>query len=501
MLSIKRRDTVFYRFSTTIRQQLQRLSVITLLLLMPTAVFWFFGRPSSLAVTPILSMPAYYLSDLAILGLLFTHRPSLTSEKTQMIDIAWLAVCLIACLTVISALAPHYAVYSAVRWALAFLVYRILLHTPLTSSRMVTVFVIGLALQSVLGLAQATTRMHIGLPGEPFRRIYDLWRATGMTFHPNVLAGYLVVALLLTLPLLHRKWMLPIWWLLWAGWYATASRSSGVALLLTLPVALGWMFWFRPISRRILILAIVGAAAVLWYTDSQGIIGVNRYVPNKDEVPILLKETPSSTAVAIAEQDSPANSTKRPVAATSVEDVQPTPVIKTEGNSTTTVETPPAWLTTQTARVEAILKESYAINYRWRQNEIAFGIIAARPLHGIGAGNFPLSMIGNTSFDNEGGPHNTHNVPLLLASEIGIWGGGIWLFLSLLGAWWLVRYWRAQNVWLIVGLCAWFALVGEGMFEYYPWGLETGRLLTMFVWAIIGRTLLTNTNSSKSHNI
>ena len=86
-------------------------------------------------------------------------------------------------------------------------------------------------------------------------------------------------------------------------------------------------------------------------------------------------------------------------------------------------------------------------------------------------------------------PDIVHNVPLLLAAEVGVWGGGVWFSLAALGVWWIIRFWRAGNMWLIVGLCAWLGLVGEGMLDYYPWALETGRLLTMFIWAIIGRNL------------
>lgn len=471
-------DLRHHRFVTTVLQGCKHSSVYLLLLLMPTAVFWFFGRPSAYGVTPLLAMPTWYLSDLAVLGLLIisARHLSLISDKTWTIDVTWLSLCLAAVLTALTAFAPHYALYTALRWLLAFVIYRVLLQIDVPLTRMIVVFISGLALQSVIGLMQAFTKMRIGLPGEPFQPHYHLYRAVGMTFHPNVFAGYLIVGLLLSIPLLRRKKFVPIWWLLWATWYATASRSSAVALAFTLPIALIWFFWYQPTLRRTLLVALIGVTGTLWFADNAGLVGFGRYMPNNSAVPIVLqpKEQPP---IELAVEKQPAAPT------------QETPLIPPEKVETATVA--PRWLTTQSIRLKDFATGSYAINYRWRLNEIAFGILAARPLQGIGAGNFPLSMLGNTAFDKENGPHNTHNVTLLLASEVGIVGGGVWLFLSVLGVWWLARHWQAQNMWLIVGLCAWLALVGEGLFEYYPWGLETGRLLTMFVWAIIGRNLRT----------
>ncbi len=494
MLFSTSQPNVLYRLAPKILQSWQRGSVYLLLLLMPTAVFWFFGRPSSIGIFPLLAQPTWYLSDLAIIAVFILHwrRISLSDNKTREIDTIWLALCVIALLTAVTAIVPHYAFYTALRWGLAFLIYRILLQAPISLPHMVGVFIGGLGIQSVLGIIQSITRKPIGLPGEMIQPAYHVSRAIGMTFHPNVFAGYLVVGLLLAVPLLKYKRFLPIWWLMWAGWFATASRSSAVALSLTLPIALIWFFWHRPAYRYILLIALVGAFGSIHLFRQEGGSLLFRTYSNK--VAAQLNGTAEQTRVAetssqpeiiltpIPEQTAPSEVIAPPK-------IVPTSIPKTESKAPEIVAEPsPSWLSIQTTRVQKRLLDEYAINYRWRLNKIAFGVLVARPLQGLGAGNFPLTMLGKTT---ENGPDNPHNVPMLLAAEVGILGGGVWFLLAGLGVWWLFRHWNSQHGWLIVGLCAWLALVGEGMFEYYPWGLETGRLLTMFVWVVIGRSLPT----------
>ncbi|MGB1254020.1 MAG: O-antigen ligase family protein [Candidatus Promineifilaceae bacterium] len=408
---------------------------------MPTAVFAFFGRITSPEIYPLLAQPTLYLSDLAIVWLLVVYgsRPKPMVETVSLADLLWLALCVAGCLTTLTAQAPLFAVYTVLRWIIAFVVYRFLLHAPIRVQHLVSVFVVGLSVQAGIGIVQSMTQQRVGIPGESLFLYFD--RATGMTFHPNVLAGYLVVGLILTLPLLQRmRWWI-VWWLLWVGVYVTGSRSAIMSVLLGMPLAVGWLLWYRPNLRRNLLIALVGAGIAIGATNT--LLGTNAH-------------RVEATFNVLIELD---------------------PSLSTDDER--------SWL----AQAPDWAKKVPGGWWRWQLFEVAFGIIVARPLNGIGAGNFPLATVDVYAALDYPYPDNVHNVPLLLASEVGVWGGGVWLGLALLGGWWLMFYWRADNIWLIVGLCAWLALVGESMFEYYVWGLETGRLLTMFVWAIIGRNL------------
>jgi len=107
-------------------------------------------------------------------------------------------------------------------------------------------------------------------------------------------------------------------------------------------------------------------------------------------------------------------------------------------------------------------------------------------LAGIGAGNFPLFM---RQLDLIIAPNFVHNVTLMLAAEIGVLGAGLWLVMCLAMAWWLVRHWKTGNSWLIASLCAGLALAVVALFDFYPWGLNTGRLLTAMVLGFVARSL------------
>lgn len=411
-----------------------------LVLLMPTTVFWFFGRSTAPTIFPLLASPALYLSDIALIWLLLTHgrRLRIAIEKRGSVDLIWLVLCLLATITAVTAFSPYYALYTTCRWLLALICYRLLLYVPIVLPRLIAVFIGGLSLQAVVGLMQVLTGERVGLPGESTHFYID--RATGMTFHPNVFAGYLLVGLLLMLPWIGRTRYLPIWWLLWAAWYMTGSRSSALALGVSMPIALLWIVWHQPAMRRNVLIGLIGAGVLIG--------SLNRVVLTEPHY-----RFPTATTTFDAQS-------------------------ALEARATTALN-----------RLPEIASQMPGGTLRWQLVAVAFGILTERPLQGIGAGNFPLATIPVFTELNYPYPDNVHNVPLLLAAEIGVLGGGLWLFLMVLGVWWLIRHWQTDNVWLIVGLCAWLALAGESLLEYYPWGLETGRLLTMFVWAIIGRNL------------
>jgi hypothetical protein len=47
-----------------------------------------------------------------------------------------------------------------------------------------------------------------------------------------------------------------------------------------------------------------------------------------------------------------------------------------------------------------------------------------------------------------------------------------------------------HNGWVVVALCAWLALWLIGLFDYYPWGLNSGRLLSATIVGLTGHVIL-----------
>lgn len=113
---------------------------------------------------------------------------------------------------------------------------------------------------------------------------------------------------------------------------------------------------------------------------------------------------------------------------------------------------------------------------------IAWRVIRADPLVGIGAGNFPLVMARQPT---QLRPQYVHAVPLLLAAEIGVLGGAVWCAAWIAGWVALLRRWRAASPELVAALAAWCGLGLIGLADCYPWSLQSGRLLTAITLALL----------------
>jgi O-antigen ligase len=135
---------------------------------------------------------------------------------------------------------------------------------------------------------------------------------------------------------------------------------------------------------------------------------------------------------------------------------------------------------------EARGASAVAISDRLMQVKLALAVIKERPVSGIGAGNFPVFMlqVGSPII-----PNFVHNVPLLLAAEVGLLGAGLWLTIWVGASTLFIRLWRKADCWLVVTLCAGIALVIISLFDFYPWGLNSGRLLTAMVLGMFARAL------------
>jgi O-antigen ligase len=127
--------------------------------------------------------------------------------------------------------------------------------------------------------------------------------------------------------------------------------------------------------------------------------------------------------------------------------------------------------------------EQRSLSERAIMAAIALRAIGERPLLGVGAGNFPVAM---RQAGTPVPPQYVHNVPLLLAAEVGAVSAGLWLWLwlapiRLLGG-------RLATVpWAMALLAAWLALGMIGLLDSYPWGLNAGQLLTALLLGLLVR--------------
>ena len=261
--------------------------------------------------------------------------------------------------------------------------------------------------------------------------------------------------MLLIIPQLNRRLILAGWWLMWLGLLATFSRSAWLAIALTAPLVILWQIRRKPEMRRPMLVALLGLFAVLVVASFVW----------REQMTVRLQPILGQAQQVL-------------------ETITPAP----EGPPTTD----PAGGDTKLDR--ALASSDYSLSERFVQFEIAFLVIKESPLQGIGAGNFPIFMRQLTLAIP---PNFVHNVPLLLAAEIGILGAGLWLALCLMFAGWLIRRWRATDGWAIAAVCAGLALAIIALFDFYPWGLNTGRLLTVMVLGFIARTASIKKDSTK----
>jgi len=419
-----------------------------LLLLLPFSTFWAIGSPVAPGISLRYVTWGFYLSDIAvavglIAGMNLKRRWGASEFSGPLLGLS-----LLAFLTAPLAYAPALAAYKGLRWLIAFGVYLWFVQSTVPLERLVRVFVAGLCVQVGVGVAQVVLGGPLGLPGE-----VPLWlggHAFALTYNPNVLAGYLVIGLLLSIPLL-RDWSIRIAWLwLWVGLFLTYSRSAWLAIGLILPLLTLWFVWRQKERWRIIAVALFGLAIMLL---------LSRFVSTKELTIVQQSTRPMLNQVLALVSPNTDNST-----APNVQDL----LILGLGG-------------VESGRALMIKK--------------ALGVIAVRPLHGFGASNFPIVML-STPRPSWLPAMFVHNVPLLLAAEVGLLGGGIWLSICLSGLFLLKEQWRTDNSWAIVTLCAWLALAVISWFDSYPWAINTGRLLTVMLLGLIARTLETKGNDS-----
>ena len=128
----------------------------------------------------------------------------------------------------------------------------------------------------------------------------------------------------------------------------------------------------------------------------------------------------------------------------------------------------------------------------------AWTLISENPLRGVGYGNFAIALWLRQPPALAAYPiyQPVHRVPLLAAAELGIGGGLLWLALAA-GPW--IALWRSRHAWpagqIPVSVAAataamLAALTVISWFDFYPWFSPQGRLLSWIAWGLWAQTLV-----------
>jgi O-antigen ligase len=338
-----------------------------------------------------------------------------------------------------------YASYQTVRLLLLAFLYLMILNVSLTPGIVAWSLAASMTLQAVFALPQSVLGSSLGLerlgevtvkaawPGASVVMVGEQrWlRAYGLTQHPNLLGGCMMVMLLLV-----------------AGFYLKQSGWRRFPLLIAL--GLGFSTLLLTFSRAAWLGTGLGGAvmlALLLWTRRR-----RHWSPSRSTVLLLITLFLVIGAIfAIVNW----------------------PLLQ-----------PRLGLTSQGAEIRSV--ESRAMQLR-----AAWILIKERPWLGVGIGNYPVALYELAREAVSAYPvfQPVHNVALLSTAELGFLGGMIWL--GLMAAPWAALWrkrWQVQVTSWWAGLSgALAALAVVSFFDYYVWSSHQGRLLLWLVFGLWAR--------------
>lgn len=128
--------------------------------------------------------------------------------------------------------------------------------------------------------------------------------------------------------------------------------------------------------------------------------------------------------------------------------------------------------------------ESRAVDERVLLAELGLALWRESPVVGIGAGQTAVAMTPLVREIPKIGPQPIHNVLLLLLVELGVAGVLLWGWLTIYPIGWAIIHRRQLSIWLLGCTSALVALAVIGLFDYYSWGWQQGRLLHWLCWGL-----------------
>jgi hypothetical protein len=340
---------------------------------------------------------------------------------------------------------PALTLYHSVRLLGLFGLYIVLVNTPMRAEWIVVPLALAVLAQGSVGILQFVRQSSLGLgdfgelslspaeTGVSILRIGDarFLRAYGLTEHPNLLGGLLAFALVYLL-----------------GYYLAPAHGRARYLVLA-PLALGIVALFVTFSRSAQ-LAFAIAAFLLALTALRDAAQRRRHLLDLALAALLCA---AALVVPIANNQ---------------------PLLwqrAGQGNAFTNN-----------------VGEQRSLDEREQLIESANRIFYQHQLLGVGNGALPLAMYFlDTEF-----PRNmydfqpAHLVVLDAAAELGIVGGGIWLWLMVapLLVMWRQRAKMISNAWIAAAAAAVIVTLIVGFFDYYTWLWQAGRLWQWSAWGI-----------------
>ena len=154
------------------------------------------------------------------------------------------------------------------------------------------------------------------------------------------------------------------------------------------------------------------------------------------------------------------------------------------------------------ARFQAISPEEQAVALRIYYNDIAVSAIKEKPFLGLGLGNFVWYLFNNYQFKEFWLYQPVHNIYLLIASEIGIFGLIVFLiFIAkiLLGSFSLVfkrQILDNKKLILFTFYSLLFTFLALSLIDHYLWTIQQSRFAFWVVLAIISGLTLRSPHSS-----
>lgn len=150
--------------------------------------------------------------------------------------------------------------------------------------------------------------------------------------------------------------------------------------------------------------------------------------------------------------------------------------------------------------------ETRSLDERGALNAVARYFVQQHPFLGVGASNFSVAfhllgqplesqLTAGASFTI----HPAHNIPLLLTSELGILGGGLWVYLMVapvVAAWRLLKAGKL-TLWGLGITAVLITLAITDLFDFYAWGWPQGRLLRWLFFALFSTLFYEDTMFAK----
>jgi len=388
-----------------------------------------------------------FAADVFLMATLLLWLTSLALEpkpvrfRPRLLTLPLAGLTLFSALSIIASVDRALSAYHAIRLLLLFGLYVYVLNEVTSLGQVIAPIAIQVAIQSAIGIGQILQQHSLGL-----NRLQELaldpmvqgisivikdggrsLRAYGLTDHPNLLGGCLAFALVL----------MAAWYLRDGGRWRTLMVGVFVMGAVGLLVTFSRAAWVGLVGGLLL-----GIGWLLWTCRQSDVVKLLQLLAAVGLVLLPFAWSYASTLGTRLNWDD--SFVAQPI-------------------------------------------ESRSISERQALVGLANKIFSRRILSGVGIGAFPIALHQvepNLTFDYQ----PPHFVLLDVAAETGLFGATCYLLLMSVpwSLMWLERHRLNVSFELIGASGALLAVTLVGLFDYYPWMLNPGRLWQWLIWGLWG---------------